>query len=186
MQNLQTVDIMVHCVGAPRGGTIYRLAQNALVVGPDNFDERLAALQNTLKLPTQARRGSLVATTPYTISKGILDVDPLGARVTVAQIAGAGDATLHAVLQPVEAWQQARRTLRLAVNARLQDSSSASDNRIHLQPFLDAAAHARIDLAVQLPKFRALRAGETAASVRDQFERVLRARVQQQLRRTPP
>ena len=186
VENLHGVDLIVHSTRAHHSGTIYRLASNALLVGPDDFDEQVAQLRAELKIPPLSGRGTLVATTSFSISRSLLDLDLAGVRLSPEQVASLGDRSLRATLQPMERWQLPERQLTVSVVMQPSpgEARGGTLSQSNLKPFLLKGANLGVKTGVQAPPFRTLRPGETSSSLGDQLHRIVEGGVRALLNRT--
>lgn len=162
---------------------IYRLARNAVVVGPEGSHDKVAALQATLRIPSQPTNGKLVATTAFTLQRGVAAPLTDFPDVSAKQLAAAAGDGTSVFFQPLERWQMPRRRLSLHIVLAPAGPQVAMRD-IVLRPSLGDRTLTGVSIHVRAPFFNAPRPGETDRSQTEQLERIVQSAADQQLAST--
>lgn len=173
LNNLSKIDLVATTKPAPsEGGVIYRLATNALIVAPAAYEDQIAEIQRTLRLPQIRKREKLPATTALDISASVADIgDEYHPHTTVTARQLSEVAPLTVYSQPFERWQLPARLLTIHVRAHEHTKVSP----IRLTPWLERGSQLGIEMTLTIPKLRPVRPGETLHSQREQLERIARS-----------
>jgi len=150
----------------PSAQVVYRLARNALVVGPVNFGLQLNTLQVHLRLsatPVDSANNMLI-TTPMAVSRNLLSIPEEDLKLENVQ--ALQHPTLQVLEQPLLGWLQPQR--RMVVNVVAQDGAAQA-----LQVNAFSTPQWAVDFTLALPPFRPLRPGESTAMQTDQLQRLI-------------
>lgn len=180
LHNLSQLDLVAITKPPPKeDGVVYRLATNALLVAPAGYEDQVAELQRTLRLPQIQRRETLPATTPMVVSASVADLpdDPSAAAgiLTMQQLLDAAALTVYS--QPLERWQMPARLLAIHVRAvqKATVPGALPLTKLTLSPWLERGAQLGVEMVLSLPHMRRVRPGETPHAQREQLQRVARS-----------
>jgi hypothetical protein len=188
LQNLRQLDLVAVTKPPPtEGGVIYRLAANALLFGPAGYEDQVAELQRTLRLPQIQRREKLPGTTPIDVSASVVDLPEPSqstATLTTQQLTDAAALSVHS--QPLERWQMPARLLAVRVRAVREAATGDSPmTKLVLPPWLEDGAQLGVEMTLSLPPMRPVRPGETPHAQREQLQRVAGSVLRATLASTP-
>ena len=169
IKNLLDVDLVVQIGEAPT--TIYRLASNCVIAGPDFFEESLRRIQSSLDLPFNDDAGIIPTTSSaYRISRTMLrtmsSYKLSEERVRQSQVPGA---TVY--VEPLSGWQSPSVTITLNVSV----TAIVGQPTTQSLSFTDDVKGGELRFKVRIGylDFRPLRPGETAAALITQLRSVV-------------
>uniref|UniRef100_A0A6C0C070 Uncharacterized protein n=1 Tax=viral metagenome TaxID=1070528 RepID=A0A6C0C070_9ZZZZ len=177
LSNLVNIDIVAFAPGTP--AVIYRLARNAVLVAPADFEDKLQDLQMRLQLPTSTLfRHRLPSEGDWQISASMADSDMLsgGVSASISQIRdNAPDIAVYA--QPLVGWQLPERRLVLYINCRyasITDVTPGKGIKTNLQPWMAKGHRMGVQTVVDTDKFSPLKPGETAIGQKERLGNIIR------------
>ena len=184
LSNLMNIDVVVFAPGTP--AVIYRLATNAILAGPADYEDKMQELQSMLQLPASAViRNRLPSAGDWQISASMADSEMLrdGVAVTVQQIRDSAS-TLLVYSQPLVGWQLPER--RLIIDITINHSSISqltigNGVRLNLKPWMAKGLRMGVQTSAKSVKFSPLRPGETDQSQKDSLERIINENAQSTL-----
>ena len=180
LKNLTSLDIMATTKPPPGAGTgvIYRLASNALLLGPAGYEEQLAELQRELRVAPTRERGRLPTSSSLDVSASVAEIEGDVHNITAQQVLEHGSCTVCS--QSLERWCLPSRSINVWVQAE-----RTAAYRVVMAPWFEPAAELGVTMQLDLPSLRPLRAGETALAQREQLERVVKHAVGQAVSSVP-
>ena len=174
-ENLCNLDIVVEVPGTERGAVVYRLASNAVALGPVDFEDALAELQASLRVPPSARsRDRLPSTSELQMSASMSDPNLMSDSFVVSpqQVREAAPRSFRVLVQPLLRWQLPVRRLELHVEAATD--SPGARQRLLLRPWIAHALQMGVDTFLLVPRFAPARPGDNQRTQKDQLERIVR------------
>jgi hypothetical protein len=174
-ENLCNLDIVLVAPG--QSLVAYRLASNAIALGPADFEDTLAELQAALRVPPSARsKERLPSTSELQMSASMADTNMMSGAFAVSQqqVRDVAPAPYRILAQPLVQWQLPMR--RLEVDVALS-SASARAQRLRIRPWLAHALHMGVDAVVTAPPFVPARPGDSQQTQKEQLSRILREAV---------
>lgn len=174
--NLLNIDVVVFATGTPT--VIYRLARNAILAGPADYEDKLQEFQSMLQLPTSTLiRNRLPSTGDWQISASMADSEMLsgGVAVTLQQIRDNAP-TFSVYSQPLVGWQLPERRLVIDItvnHSSISEVTLGNGIRFHLKPWMAKELRMGVQTSMKTIKFSPLRPGETIQSQKDRLERII-------------
>ena len=167
--NLCALDVVLVTPGAE---VVYRLASNAIAFAPTGFEDALAELQASLRVPPSARaRERLPSTCELQISASMSDL--LGDFVvSQQQVRDAAPSEYAVLVQPLLRWQLPVRRLEMHVEASAQ--LPGPRERFAPRPWVAHALHMGVDTFLHVPSFAPPRPGDNRRTQQDRLERIVR------------
>lgn len=181
-ENLSRVDIVAFTASAP--AVLYRLASNAVLAAPDDFEEHLGEIQATLRVPPYSRsRERLPGSGEWQISGSLTDIGDDN-HVTLQQVRDS-DSSLRVYVQPFVHWQLPEKRIALRVRISCPDRPQDAPEDIEMRPWMSPGLHTGVETSIRTPAFATPRPGETKQSQRERLERIIRETAQNELSSMP-
>lgn len=177
LRNLLDVDVVLELPPGSAGGgattrSIYRLAANALFVGPEDAGEQLEQLQRSLKLPSLPGPSRTLATSvgAFSLHAGLLQTQ--GPSVDAEAVRSAAPPGAAVTQQSLSKWWTAPVSFDVRLTATVA-ADQATPTQLSLR--LREGPRREYDVAVQLlcAPLREPRPGETEATLRSQLAAVV-------------
>lgn len=183
VRNLAAADLLVESLPTSRNTTLYRLARNAVLCAPSGFEQQLADLQSSLRVPPSGEAQSRLpaGASSLLLSGSLADVN--GPDLSVAQLREALPSHFRLRVQPLLRWQLPTQRLVVHVEATDARGSGGTSATLHMKPWTEREEHLDISVRARHPPFVSPKPGETAATQREQLRRILHASTGKLVRR---
>ena len=166
-------DIVVAVRTSAQANTvIYRLAKNALLIGPDDYANKLEELQDKLQVNFHSANTTTISapSSDYQIKDTVVSAEPNASQVTYDQIQELQDEMLDADHQPLRDWQLPRRTMSLELWIEPQTGAAKNLMTHSMRRVTDKLA---INIVVHRLEFREREPGENEFVLREHLQRLV-------------